>query len=1135
MSKRKTVIKDPLYRHIVDRLNDVDAELFEQCMGDLLRNEFPGLVPVRGGSDSGWDGEIPDTDGELFPLICTTGADVLRNLTKSLVAIDREGRFPKRKVALATSQALTPKRRQALRQRAEEKGFKLQQIVEQQALANLLYRNSHWTKELLGLSGAPSALSVVPDTRRPLLELEPVGRDEELKWLRMIQRDSVLSGDPGSGKTFLFYHLIRHLRWDALFLASSDPRSIANAIRDQQPAIVVVDDAHENPDRLASLVRLRREIHADFRIVAATWEGGKDSVVEALSCTSEPQVRRLELLTRDEIWKVIQQVGVEASSEILRDLVDQAANKPGLAVTIATLWLQGLWQQVLDGSFLSRNFLGTFNSLVGEKATVVLGAFSLGGDRGMGMEEVREWIEVDRAEFHRLTSGLAAGGVLAQADTGVLAVWPRQLRWALLRSVFFPEDRPGLPYRQLFDRAPNRESAAEALVAARHRKAAIPDRELRGLLQECGARRAWEAAAALSPDFAEWTLATYPGDLCDIAGAALRANPEATIERLLERAVGEARTTNSWDRHPMRLLSDWVREPIRSQVLFRRRLLAREAKRFLDAGGESEVGARGLCTALTPCLEGHSRDPGIGLSLTISFGRVPAECLPEIIALWDEARGGLREISSGEWPHFKNLIWEWMHPEMSCHSPDMPAAEKEIMRVFAEKVLRDLVPLARRSIGISSGLKALAGRHGVDLTLELDPTFEVLYPQEAPKLEERSAWDEARRAAAQSLGLEWARQNPTAVVTKLRDYEAEAQRIGRRWPRMAPLVCEEIAETVADPEQWAAEFLDGQAPADSLRPFLARSTKLWESLVGRCLGLPEYRWLATELILEAEAPSEDLLTAALAQAEELPQIVETLCLQRRVPISSLRKLLHHPHWETALAAAVGEWCASPREEVREELHTDWRDAIFRAQTDDHTAVPQVQSLQYWLGIILAGDRELAIEWVLRQLATDRPLQVMEDEVFGQAVAVLDRSQRFRVLKALDGDVVPYHFLALLIGRDDEIYRALLESEPLRPYHLEPLHLEPLEQVPDEAWMELALLAAEAGYDVEPIVEAAFGTMLPFYGSGAQHWSRWMQAFIALEGDPRPDAKRIACRGRRMAEERVSAALAEERHRAVAGF
>ena len=162
---------------------------------------------------------------------------------------------------------------------------------------------------------------------------------------------------------------------------------------------------------------------------------------------------------------------------------------------------------------------------------------------------------------------------------------PRQLRSALLRSVFF--DGPSLPYLKLLDRVPSRASAVEALVAAKHRGAAIPDRELRELVLECGSRRTWEQVAAVNSEFAEWAPKDYPGDLCDVAGAALRVSPEATIPRLLQRAVGETRTTNEWARHPMRILSGWTREfGTPDRILGRRRLLARTAKRFLVEGGE---------------------------------------------------------------------------------------------------------------------------------------------------------------------------------------------------------------------------------------------------------------------------------------------------------------------------------------------------------------------------------------------------------------------------------------------------------------------------------------------------------------------------------------------------------------------
>jgi len=58
------MIRDPLYQKIIDGLQrPLDGELFEQCAVDLLRKYEPGLVPIRGGSDMGMDGAIPDAEG----------------------------------------------------------------------------------------------------------------------------------------------------------------------------------------------------------------------------------------------------------------------------------------------------------------------------------------------------------------------------------------------------------------------------------------------------------------------------------------------------------------------------------------------------------------------------------------------------------------------------------------------------------------------------------------------------------------------------------------------------------------------------------------------------------------------------------------------------------------------------------------------------------------------------------------------------------------------------------------------------------------------------------------------------------------------------------------------------------------
>jgi hypothetical protein len=150
---------DPLYRQIVERLNEsLDGNTFEDCACDLLKTEYPTLVPVSGGSDRGMDGAIADGDGEAFPLICTTRKDAFPNLSGSLDS-QLKKRFPRRKAIFATSRSLSPAQRFKLEEHAREQEFILVQIIDQAGIAELIYRNSRWLQELLGLLGTPPALS----------------------------------------------------------------------------------------------------------------------------------------------------------------------------------------------------------------------------------------------------------------------------------------------------------------------------------------------------------------------------------------------------------------------------------------------------------------------------------------------------------------------------------------------------------------------------------------------------------------------------------------------------------------------------------------------------------------------------------------------------------------------------------------------------------------------------------------------------------------------------------------------------------------------------------------------------------------------------------------------------------------
>src|SRR5205823_1732528 len=100
--------------------------------------------------------------------------------------------------------------------------------------------------ELLGVTGAPPALSIYPPRIRQTDAALLVGREEDLAWLRAMNSDALVVGQPGSGKTYLHQFLAAPtFRGEAhtLFAVTDDPTRLANAIRSQRPDVIVVDDA----------------------------------------------------------------------------------------------------------------------------------------------------------------------------------------------------------------------------------------------------------------------------------------------------------------------------------------------------------------------------------------------------------------------------------------------------------------------------------------------------------------------------------------------------------------------------------------------------------------------------------------------------------------------------------------------------------------------------------------------------------------------------------------------------------------------------------------------------------------------------------------------------------------------------
>jgi len=988
---------------------------------------------------------------------------------------------------------------------------------------------------------------VVPVTSRPLLDLELIGREKDVEWLKTTsgaEDDRLLIGQPGSGKTYLLHRLARD-GW-GLFLIHDDPTEIANALRDQQPEVVIVDDAHADPSRLERLIQLRREIGQDFAIVATAWEGDRDPVAEALG-VPESKIRKLELLTRAQILEVFKQAGVKAPDDYLRDLVTQASNKPGLAVTLAVLWLRGDWRSVLQGEAIRRSLLTFFDGLVGKEASDLLGVLSLGGEHGMSLEVAGDFLDLGRQQARRLAIGLAAGGVLAERRNfdgrdRILSVQPSALRSALLRHCFF--DSLPFDYRELLDKVPSLPSAVMAILEAAARGTRVPDVELRALVARTRATDAWEAYAYLGEDEARWVLEHYPGDFLDLAKATLREAPRFAIPKLLARAVSATGPLHSQPFHPLRLLEDWIKELKVSpeEALTRRQLTVRLAKRHLDAGGDLEVGIRAVLLALTPERESMTPSPAAS-GVTIRWSLLPLEQLRAMEKVWEEAREVIIDITAEIWPHFQKALWPWIYPKYGAKGEEVDEKAAHAMHYFARRVLQDLAPLAQGSPGFAAGLKRLAKRIDLELPAESDTVFELFYPaddyRDREELERRQA---EGLAAVQELAERWALQrSPREVAEELKAHEQEAARIGHRgWPPRTENLCRSLASLTEHPQEWLAAFVEGKLRGELVAPFLRRVIETqpdgWEKAIRICFKSESQAWAAASQILELPEPPPQLLEQALEITPNFPRSVQTMCLREQIPLGNLRALLRHPDWKVALAAAVGEWTAGTKGQIREELTEDWREAILRSPLGvDGESLRWARNL-FWSQKILASDPELALSWIRRWFewhrnrfeSGDKSCHRDASEPFEQAVDALDKEQRIQLLEELEDAPLLGDLLRRLVNGDPDLYRRLLERKDLRVHHLAPL-----EKDPDPAWLDMAILAVRAGRQPQDIATTVLFSKGSF--SPLECGSRLDQYFAELESHTEADIREVARYGREIAQKYLEEAKKRQRQSELHGL
>lgn len=1109
------MIRDPFYSQILERLvTRLDGDTFEVCASSLLRKDFPTLVPVRGGTDSGMDGTT-DSSGPF--LVCTTSEEAIRNLTKSLKSYLKSG-GSRRSALLATSRELTQKKRANLEGRALSLGFHLIHIYDREAIAERLYHEPRWCKELLGLTGRPSALTVIPRTERPLLDQTLFGREDDLKWLQETNGDRLLVGQPGCGKTFILRSLA--LKGWGLFLVSEDPEAIADAVRVQQPAVIIVDDAHFRPQTLSMLRQLRAEILAEFDIMATSWEGDKEQVAEALALPNA-RIREIGLLTRNEIVEVIKHTGIAGPVELIREIVNQAEGRPGLAVTLSYLCLSGDVQEVVLGEALNRSLGSAFRRLVGKEANEILGAFALGGDKGMTMETVSGALGVPIVQLRVSLVRLAAGGVLRESGQGHLSVWPKALRYVLVRDTFFG-GKCDLPSTSLMQAATDKSDLAETLIGAITRGAKVPN--IIEILESIGSASVWEDYASLGEEEAKFVLRRHPELLCAVGKETLKLVPAETLPLLFKAAIDDERELGNALDHPLRWVEDWIREawPGKGEAVRRRRMLANSVRKWLEEGNDERVGLRAFCLIFRPTFESVMADPGSGMTINITWGLLTKEELVQIKELWSQIKDLLAAFSFPNWKNLFGAIHPWAYPE-SGRSQDVPQNTAELMRSVAAEMVKDVAHFAREHPGVQQWARNLAHRLRVDVDTADNPEFEVLFPE----FHSRSEWreeEEQQRHAVLSLAERWRDQPPAEVASKLARIETAAIEVDKSWPRWTIPLCQLIATEITDPNEWLREFIDKGIPADAGEPFLRRTVETqtpgWEDAIAVCFDNPSYEWIAVNVLLTLPDMSDALLNRALDSVTKFPRLVEILSLRDQVPEHTLRLLLSHDNTFVSMQAAVGAWCATPKGEIRESIATEWRAAVLRAEGE-----------QWWLAEILKSDSSLAFEWLMARM--DRKSDLIHYHVWKEveaAISVLSFEHKAAVLQHVEDDgYVGSLLISELAGTDLRMYGEILKHSRLSKYHLSPLNGHPT-----GPWMEKAILALDAGYSPEQVAGATLSYDNSWTGPESGMWQRWVNDFEMLSSHGDARIREVGHIGASRARERQTAAATGERREAVYG-
>jgi hypothetical protein len=552
-------------------------------------------------------------------------------------------------------------------------------------------------------------------------------------------------------------------------------------------------------------------------------------------------------------------------------------------------------------------------------------------------------------------------------------------------------------------------------------------------------------------------------------------------------------------------------------------VLGAVTKRCRETSASPTVAGRALSIAFSLQYEWSREDPIEQNSVTFHSSHVTAEEIESLLDQWPDALEVLRTLSPATCKQLNPMVREWAFPGMLVVRSGVSDEVIQATHSGAARMLEDLSTLWQDHPGIVAWAARIAKLADLNVALpaEVDSDFKLLFPEE-DRIGGWSKHFQQLHGAARETGTRWSAEEPVAVAARLVRYDAEASLGGHRWPRLVNVAAEGIAEHVTDRIAWIVALVAAESAPDIVAPFLrlamASDGEAADAIWIRSFETDRYRHLSLAEAIRAPSLSDTVLSQTLTGLGGATELIKTACFRSEVPPRLLEQLLLHSEKAVAEAAAEGLWHSGNEGEIPAELREAWEQAVVQHLDSAHT-----------LEQIFSKHPTLARDWLVAHARRTGEGAWRLSGSINYAVSVLDRDTRRELVVELPCNGHGPGLFKLLVGDDRDLYRSFLER-PAPEY----IHLEPLEGKPTEAWVCLAEVALEVGYEPEDLVAAAYGHAWSWWGKESSLWQSWADAFAPLEQHDDNRIREIGRIGREEAEHRRDRAIEREQDEAVFG-